>query len=118
MNIESKECVDFLPMEFTIANHKFKVIQYDSLYDEHDTFLYGQFNYEDLEISVAIKNHEGNPLNKEIILNSYYHELFHLFNYLWNTETDESLAQTFANFIREYETTKIITVQMESTSCI
>lgn len=108
-DVETKEPVDFLPIEFTVANHKFRVIQYDSLYDG-DIFLYGQFNYENLEIAVTIRNKEGKLLNKEIILNSYYHELFHLFNYLWNTETDESLAQTFANFIREYETTKIVTV--------
>ena len=33
-------------------------------------------------------------------------ELFHAFNYYWNNEADEALAQTFANFMREFELTR------------
>lgn len=43
-------------------------------------------------------------LTEEQIKNSFWHEMFHAFNY--NNKQDESLAQTFANFMREYELTR------------
>lgn len=40
------------------------------------------------------------------IENTFWHELFHVFNFYFNTEQDEALAQTFANFMCEYLATK------------
>jgi hypothetical protein len=99
--------VDYLPISFVLGNHLFKVIQYDELYDEDGYGNYGQFDYSDLTIRIKISKdgNEDNLLHKEIILNTYWHEVFHTFNYLWNTEVDESLAQSFANFMRELEST-------------
>ena len=82
--------VDYLPISFMVGNHLFNVIQYDELYDEDGNYNYGQFD---------------NLLHKEIVLTSFWHEMFHAFNYLWNTDADESLAQSFANFMRELEST-------------
>lgn len=99
--------VDYLPISFKIANHQFNIVQYDELYDENDNYNYGQFDYNNLIIKVRISSNDAEDciLPKEIILNTYWHEVFHAFNYLWNTEVDESLAQSFANFMRELEST-------------
>ena len=35
--------------------------------------------------------------------NTCWHEIFHVFNYHMNNETDETIAQSFANFMREFE---------------
>ena len=45
-------------------------------------------------------------LTDEQVYNSWYHELFHAFNFFWDNGGDESLAQSFANFMREFESTK------------
>ena len=100
---DKSEWVDFIPTKFTIANHTFKVNQYDKLYSDNNE-IEGCFCYEELEICIKIKDFKGNLLPEEIIRNSFWHETMHVFNYLWNTETNESLAQTFANFMREFET--------------
>ena len=95
--------VNYIPRKFTIANHTFKVNQYDDLYAEDD-WVFGCFVYKELEICIRVKD-DGKILPEEIIRNTFYHELFHAFNYLWNTDVDESLAQSFANFMREFEST-------------
>ena len=77
--------------------------QYNELFSDDDC-IWGCFCYADLEICIRIKN-DGKEVSEEIIRNTFYHELFHTFNYLWNTDTDEALAQSFANFMREFETT-------------
>ena len=95
------EWVNYIPTEVTIANHTFKIVQYKELYLDDD-WIFGCFCYKDLEICVRIKDGDS-YLPEEVIRNTYYHELFHCFNYLWNTEVDEALAQSFANFMREVE---------------
>lgn len=40
------------------------------------------------------------------IKNSFWHEVFHAFNFYYNNRQDESLAQTFANFMCEFELTR------------
>ena len=99
--------VDYLPISFMVGNHLFNVIQYDELYDEDGNYNYGQFDYNNLTINIRLSKdgNEDNLLHKEIVLNSFWHEMFHVFNYLWNTDADESLAQSFANFMRELEST-------------
>lgn len=56
----------------------------------------------------VMKNDDGETiyLTEEQIKNSFWHEMFHAFNYYYNNKQDESLAQTFANFMREYELTR------------
>jgi hypothetical protein len=105
-NILAKETVSYIPSSFTLGSHNFKVVQYKELSDD-DESLYGQFDYENLTISIRIyKEGSDQLLSKEIILNSFYHELFHSFNYLWNTGVDESLASTFAMLMCEFNNTK------------
>lgn len=96
-----------LPEQFKIANQVYKVKLLDSL----DTRDFGEFDSINAEIRIAKKvrspyDDEYYELTDEQIANSFWHEVFHCFNWHWNTECDESLAQSFANFMREYESTK------------
>ena len=61
--------------------------------------------YKELEICIRVKD-DGKILPEEIIRNTFYHELFHVFNYYYNNETSETLAQVFANFMAEYNQSK------------
>ena len=95
-----------IPSKVRIANHWYKVILCDFI-DNGDTF--GSHCNLKLEIKVAecMKNDgETIYLTEEQIKNSFWHEMFHAFNYYYNNKQDESLAQTFANFMREYELTR------------
>lgn len=96
-----------LPSEFVIANQPYKII----FVDEIPGGYYGEFDSIKSEIRIAKRvrspyDDELYDLTEEQIKNTFWHELFHCFNWHWNTEDDESLAQTFANFMREFETTK------------
>lgn len=96
-----------IPSKVRIANHWYKVILCDFI-DNGDTF--GSHCNLKLEIKVAecMKNDDGETiyLTEEQIKNSFWHEMFHAFNYYYNNKQDESLAQTFANFMREFELTQ------------
>lgn len=104
-DITADEKLPYIPETFTLGCHTFKVQLYRELYDGNDP-LYGQFDYDEQVIRIRIFKDNDELLSRECILNTYYHELFHAFNYLWNTGSDESLASTFAMLMCEYETTK------------
>ena len=104
-DVIANEKLPYIPETFTLGCHTFKVQLYEKLYDDNDP-LHGQFDYDEQVIRIRIFRDNGNPLSKECILNTYYHELFHSFNYLGNTGSDESLASTFAMLMCEYETTR------------
>ena len=87
--------IKVLPMPFYID---------DELYLEDDP-VYGLFDYLNSEISIRIKKLDHTLCDKEQVFNSFWHEVFHAFNYLYNNEMNESLAQVFANFMREFQST-------------
>lgn len=57
-----------------------------------------------IKIARKVKLEKGDviSLTDEQIKNSFWHA----FNFYWNNGTDEALAQTFANFMREFELTR------------
>lgn len=94
-----------LPSSFKIANQIYTVTLVHHLEDAN----FGEFDSVKAEIRVASHvlssyTNEFIKLSEEQVLNSYWHEVFHCFNWHMNTECDETLAQSFANFIREYLT--------------
>ena len=96
-----------LPKKFKIANQEYTVKLVDHLDDKE----FGNFDCVKAEIRIARKVESGfddklYDLSDEQILNSFCFLLFHCFNWHMNTECDETLAQSFANFMREYESTK------------
>ena len=96
-----------LPSSFKIANQEYNVILVDYL----DSRNFGEFDCIECEIRIArtVKSaydEEYHELTDEQILNTFWHELFHCFNWHLDNETDEAIAQSFANFMREFESTK------------
>ena len=96
-----------LPIKFKIANQTYNVL----LVDHIDDSGFGEFDSVKAEIRIAKRvksayDGEYYDLSEEQILNSFWHEVFHCFNWHWNTDSDEGLAQSFANFMREYITSK------------
>ena len=96
-----------IPKKFKIANQEYTVKLVEYLDDRN----FGEFDSIRAEIRIAKKvrspyDDELCELSEEQILNSFWHELFHCFNWHWDTDADESLAQSFANFMREFESTK------------
>ena len=96
-----------LPSKFKIANQEYTVRIVDSLDDRN----FGEFDCVLAEIRIARQvrssyDEDYYDLSEEQILNSFWHELFHCFNWHMNTECDETIAQSFANFMREFESTK------------
>ena len=96
-----------IPKSFKIGGQKFEVNMVDRI---RDTDNFGEFTYCPPLIEIATKHYDdngvGHPIPENQIKNTFLHELFHSFNYMWNNEVDESLAQTFANFMCEYEDSK------------
>lgn len=99
-----------IPHTCRIANHLYTIQLDEFVEDDNGDTIYGYHSDAELVIKVAmkVKLERGDiiPLTSEQIKNSFWHELFHAFNYYWNNETDEALAQTFANFMREFELTR------------
>lgn len=96
-----------LPRKFKIANQEYIV----KLLDHLDDREFGNFDSVKAEIRIAEKvesafDGELHDLTEEQILNSFWHEVFHCFNWHMNTECDETIAQSFANFMRELESSK------------
>ena len=104
-NVLTSTPIDYLPTSFKIGGYNMKVLQYDELYGDDGRNLYGQFDLDKQVIRIRIKI-DDEYITKVNIYNTFWHELFHVFNYLWNTETDESLASTFAMLMVEYNQTK------------
>ena len=99
--------INDIPKYFKIGNQQYKVSIVDYLSDGN----FGEFDSVKAEIRIARKvkssyTDELVDLQDEQILNTWYHELFHCFNWHMNCDTSETIAQSFANFMREYETSK------------
>lgn len=112
--MEEPLCCDYyqqlrIPHSFKIANQLYKVEIQDLVFDDNGDSVFGLHDSITSTISVATRIKRGEnyyTLQDEQIKNSYWHEVFHAFNWFWNNNYDEALSQTFANFMRELESTK------------
>lgn len=98
-----------IPKTFRIANHTYSV-EFSDFVEVDGEEVYGYHSNMELKIMLALKVHVEDRiiwLTSEQIKNTFWHELFHAFNYFWNNDEDESLAQVFANFMREFEITGV-----------
>lgn len=91
-----------IPKEFTIANNKYTIEFLDSVDAENGDKLFGDHSAVTNKIRIA-KTIGGVELSDEQIKNTFWHELFHAFQYFFCNGCDEAEAQCFANFMREYE---------------
>lgn len=91
-----------IPKSFSIAGLNFTVEVVDNI---SDGSIYGQWCDCDSKIIIANRIKIDNVWKEipyHIKCNTFLHELFHVFNYYYNTESSEALAQTFANFMYEF----------------
>lgn len=94
-----------IPRSFKIANDEHHVEILDRVEGSDGDDIYGDYNSAKSLIRIA-KTIDGVELSTEKILNTFYHELMHVFQFYFNNETDEAQAQSFANFMREFDSTK------------
>lgn len=95
-----------IPSEFKCAGFTIKVSVEDSLPNDD----YGTFCDATNEIKIAKTMTVDNKviqLTEEQLLNTFYHELNHCFQFYFDNSYSEAQAQTFANFICEYLRTKV-----------
>lgn len=100
-----------IPRTFMIANMPHKVIMEHQAVNSKGESVYGYYRSIDGSIvlgeSLTFTGEKKEyAIPDEQIKNTFYHELFHAFNFYWNNEFSEELAQTFSNFMREFEATK------------
>lgn len=94
-----------IPKRFKIANTEYIVNVVDKTKDND----YGWHDDIRREISVATimeSDNEDIPLTEGQIENTFWHELFHCFQFFYNNQQDEALAQSFANFMCEFRATR------------
>lgn len=98
-----------IPTQFNIAGGKtIKVLVREEIKDK-DGYKFGKFNDASNTIKIARKlfiDDECYPQTDEDMERTYYHELFHAFQFYAGMELDEMVAQTFSNFMYEYEHSK------------
>ena len=89
-----------IPSKFKIGAQWFTVEMVDELEDN-----YGEFEYVPPVIRLSRKAN-GRDLATNQIEATFWHELFHAFQYMYNCDTDETQAQCFSNFMMEFLETK------------
>lgn len=89
-----------IPSKFKIGGQWFNVKMIDELED-----TYGDFSYTPALIRIA-ETVDGEKIPQNQKEATFWHELFHTFQYMYNCETDESQAQCFSNFMMEFLETK------------
>ena len=86
-----------IPSYFKIGGQEYKVEIVDNLEDDN----YGEYSYTPSKIQLARKS-EGVDIPDNQMEATFWHELFHAFQYMFNCTTDEAQAQCFSNFMMEF----------------
>ena len=96
-----------LPNKFKIANQEITVVMEDSLPNNDYGYFCDATNTIKLARTIN-SEHDGEViLSDEQVRNTFYHELFHVFQFYFNDEFNETQAQVYANFMCEFiETTE------------
>ena len=96
-----------LPDNFKIANQEITVVIEDSLPNNDYGYFCDVTNTIKLARTINSEYDGTISLSDNQIRNTFYHELFHVFQFYFNNELDEAQAQVYANFICEFiETAK------------
>lgn len=88
-----------IPKEITILKHTVKVKIVDILDDK-----FGEFGPVNSEIKIAryaFSNDEKVALSEVQILHTFWHEVFHVFQWFYEGEYNEGQSQTYAGFMLE-----------------
>ena len=100
-----------IPKKFKLAGIEHTVEIKDELYDNQ----FGYFCDVEQKIYLArrvkiqknyVNDSDYYEVSPELMENTFWHELFHAFQFYYNGDFSESEAQSFANLMSEYEKTK------------
>ena len=95
-----------IPDRYTIGGQEYKVIQQEIVKDENNDPVFGLHSPVKAKIIIAhkypITDSLKHSFTKDQIVNSFFHEMFHSFNFMMNNEQEEVIAQSFANFMCEF----------------
>ena len=95
-----------IPDRYTIGGQEYKVIQQEIVKDENNDPVFGLHSPVEAKIAIAhkfpITDSLKHSFTKDQIVNSFFHEMFHSFNFMMNNEQEEVIAQSFANFMCEF----------------
>lgn len=88
-----------IPKEITILKHTIKVRIVDILDGE-----FGKFDPVNNEIKIAqyaLSNHKEVAFSEIQVLHTFWHEVFHVFQWFYEGEYNEGQSQTYAGFMLE-----------------
>ena len=95
-----------IPDHFTIGGQDYTVVKKETVRDSDDDPVFGLHSSIEAKIYVAEKYPITDKLKHEFtrdqLINTFFHELFHSFNFMMNNEQEEVIAQSFANFMCEF----------------
>ena len=95
-----------IPDRYTIGGQEYKVVQQEIVRDEDDDPVFGLHSPAEAKITIAhkfpITDSLKHDFTRDQIVNSFFHEMFHSFNFMMNNEQEEVIAQSFANFMCEF----------------
>jgi hypothetical protein len=94
-----------IPDRFQVAGHPYKIVKKQFVKDDDDDAVFGLHDMISNRIYLAQEFPLGESSYKfedHQKMKTFWHELFHAFNYYMNNEQDETLAQSFANFMCEF----------------
>ncbi len=94
------------PKRFKVANQEISVVIEDSLPDSNYGYFCDVTNVIKLARTIDTEYDGVVTLTEEQMRNTFWHEVIHVFQFYFNTNTDEAQAQSFANFMREFESSR------------
>jgi len=86
-----------IPSYFKIGGQEYNVEIVDTLDDDN----YGEYSYTPAKIQLA-RVTAGETIPPKQQEATFWHELFHAFQYMFNCTIDEAQAQCFSNFMMEF----------------
>lgn len=91
-----------LPDKFKIANQEIAILIEDSLSGNEYGYFCDATNTIKLARTVSTEYDGVVNVSDEQMRNTFYHELFHVFQFYYDNEFNETQAQVYANFMCEF----------------
>lgn len=95
-----------IPTKFKVAGFEVNVEFQDKLEDNNYGYWNDVTNTIVLAKNISLKNGELTALSKRQMENTFYHELYHAFQFYSGKEYSEVECNIFANFMLEFNETK------------
>lgn len=89
--------LSYIPKSFKLGSQEYEVKIVDHLDDD----IYGDYSYTPPQIRIA-KYTGDEKISDKQMLATFYHELGHCMDYMFDCTTDEAHAQCFSNFMMEF----------------